>query len=134
MQSYKHHRRGCQRWMQNRDPVTLTTYWREEELPDTAEPAVELSLPGGQLMDSRDKTHNVLVCQHCQALAATAHVANVTRLQTFSHNRDICFVTFLIFLTHTHHQFIVVHVVRLVLEHSFMLTKLSNSEQCHTNL
>lgn len=67
-------------------PLTSVRQRGEEQFPDAAQPAVKLSLSGSQLMDSWDKTHDVVVRQHCTALSTAAHTADVTHL--FTHTEE----------------------------------------------
>ena len=73
--------------------LTSVTQRGEKQFPDAAQPAVKLSLSGSQLMDGRDETHDVVVCQHGTALTAAAHTANITHLHTHTHTEVIHTVT-----------------------------------------
>lgn len=61
---------------------TLAAYGCEERVPDAAQPAVEVALPGGQLVDGGNQSGHLLVCQHSAALPAAAHAADVAHLRT----------------------------------------------------
>lgn len=61
---------------------TFVLYWCEDEFPEATQPAVELPLSGGQLLEGRHKTLDVLVCQDGAALPAAAHTADVAHLHT----------------------------------------------------
>lgn len=75
----------------SRCSLTSFTQRGEEDLPDAAAPTVQVPLSGGQLVDSRNKTHDIVVCQHRTALTSTAHTANVTHLHTHSKNKRVTF-------------------------------------------